>query len=152
PFDLARKEQERGETYLQFGKLRTVQWKLRRETGHRFDRVPFPEATRGALRAVLADARAAGPDQDGWFSVTLADGGSMRRCWRRLDDDPDLDGGTAVIGRLSADVGRLLYRLLSEAELMLLPQAIATSKREAETVAAPWPKVRIVASASELHD
>jgi hypothetical protein len=146
--DLGRNDHEAGEAYLQLSKIRTVQW----SDGHRFDRVAFPKSCRTALKAVLAQAGATGPDEDGWFSVSLADGGSMGLCLRRLDEDHRLDGATVHLRRLSVDVSGLLFALLSKAELLLLPMVIAASHQEAEAISAPWPRVRIVETAGDLYD
>ncbi len=72
-------------------------------------------------------------------------------CLQRIDDDPDLDGGTIVVRHLSAEAVRLLYRLLSEGELLMLPMAVATSAAAAKTVDAPWPVIQVIASAAHLR-
>jgi hypothetical protein len=153
PLALTEKPQETREAYLQLGKLRTVHWRVSSDlAGYRLDRVPFPESCRKALRAVLADVGATEPDEEGWFSALLPDGGSLQICLRRLDDDPDLDAATVVLRKLTCEVAQLLYRFMSEGSLLLLPPVIAMKATDAATVTAPWPSVKVVQSALELHD
>lgn len=151
PLGLMQPAEESLETCLQVGELRTVQWKFKGKECFRFDRVPFDEPRRHTLRTVLAAVGAEGPDEDGWFIVTLPDGGLIRLCFRRLDEDPDLNGGTVTVRRWTAEAAEFLYRFLEKSELMLLPMAIATTEAATKTITAPWPNVRFVGSASELH-
>jgi hypothetical protein len=152
PLELARKTQELGEACLQLSKFCTTWWEFDDEEIYHLDRIPLSQSCRDALRTVLADVRATGPDEDGWYSATMPDGGSVEICLHRLNEDSDLDACTVVLRRLSSEAAQFLYRLMSEGELILLPPAIATSAKEAETVTAPWPNVRVIQSASELHE
>jgi hypothetical protein len=152
PFKLTRNTQESDEVCLQLSQLCTTYWELGDKEIYHLDHLPFPRSCRDALKTVLADVRATGPDEDGWFSVVLPDGGSLEICLRRLDKDLDLDACTVVLRRLSSEAAQFLYRLMSEGELILLPPAIATSAKDAEMVTTPWPNVQVVQSASELQE
>ena len=103
------------ELCLQFGRLVMMHWELFGEPGHRFDRVPFDPQIRAALRQVLSDAGAIGPDADGWFTIALPDGGRMQVCLRHLENDPDLDGGTVLVQQLTFEVARVVHELLGSA-------------------------------------
>jgi hypothetical protein len=120
--------------------------------GHRFDRIPFSQSCRATVKELLANEGATGPDENGWLSATLPDGGSMSICLLRVENNPRLDGATIHVCKLTADVSELLFELLSHGEFLLLPMVIATSKEVAESIAAPWPRVRIVKTAKALHD
>lgn len=139
------------ELSLHLGRLEVAHFELFGEEGYRLDHVPLDAEARRALRTVLVDVGADGPDDDGWFAVHLADGGSLRVCFRGLGEDSDLDGGTVLISRLSYEAAHVVHRLLSAGRMLLLPMGIATSEAEVRAVAAPWPPVRIVESAAELH-
>jgi hypothetical protein len=147
-----RKPHETGEICVQLTKLRTVHWENSGARRYRFDRLPLSHSCRTALKSVLANARAKGPDDDGWFIAELPDGGSVQICLRRLDDDPDLDAGTVVLRRLTPEAAQLVHRLMSVGHLILLPLAITSSTTEAQTVTVPWPHVRVVESPLELYD
>ncbi len=152
PLGLTQRPEEHDESCLQIGELRTVHWQFAGKECYRLDRVPFGEACRHELRTVLADARAEGPDEDGWFVVNLPDAGFIRLCLHRLDEDPDLHSGTVAVRRWSPEAAEFLYRLLQKGKLILLPMAIATSTTVAEIVTAQWPRVRVVESPSDLYD
>jgi hypothetical protein len=152
PLALADDAGARGDFYVQVCEIRTAHWRRGAKKCYRFDRVPFSQACRHTLRSVLAGAGAQSPNEDGWHVLNLSDGGFVELCFRRLDEDPMLDGGTIAIHKWSNEAAGFLHRLLQEAKLMLLPMSIATSNEVAQTIEAPWPRVRVVQTAAELYE
>ncbi|MEZ6184926.1 MAG: hypothetical protein R3F62_07940 [Planctomycetota bacterium] len=122
---------------------------LGRDWGYRLDRTPLSESRREALRGVLRSVGASEPG-DGWSSIPLTDGGELRVCLRRLDEDPDLSGATVELGRPSPQAAEVIWRLAEEGGLLLLPLMLATSRAAAEAVAEGWPRVQVVERPGEL--
>ncbi|MEZ6185661.1 MAG: hypothetical protein R3F62_11705 [Planctomycetota bacterium] len=122
------------------------------DQGYRFDRPPLSSARRQALQRSLAAAGAQGPDEDGWFALLTTDGGAVRVCLRRLDEDPDLCGASLDVERLTLGAADVVWRLAHDAQLLILPAALATSREVAEQVAGPWPRVRVLDGPHELFE
>jgi hypothetical protein len=133
---------------LRLAKLTVVRWR----SGYRIDHVPLDAACRQGIREALSRHGARGPDEDGWFDVAARDGDRLRLCARRMDDDPELDGATLVIERLSHDIAALVHELMSNNGLMLLPLVVAPSASVAEQVTGTWPPPRVVETPSRLHE
>ena len=69
-----------------------------------------------------------------------------------LKDSADFDTLNILVEALTPEISGLVYNLMQECAFMLLPMAIAASVEAAQTVDCDWPKVKVVASAAELHE
>jgi hypothetical protein len=57
-----------------------------------------------------------------------------------------------LVESLTPDISRLIHRLMTEGDFLLLPMAIATGEETAACMEGEWPNVVVVASAEALHD
>lgn len=140
------------------GKPREVRMQLGRiGTLYRYDGKPLevaslPRSCRTLLKAAIDNSHGEGPDEDEWYTVSMADGGLLKASFNKIESDAEQDLDTIVIRNPSLETAQFLYSLMMEGGLVLFPLFVAAS----ESVTEPYrdrecPNVHVVSSAAELH-
>ncbi len=150
PLELGQAPATAASRFLQLAAPAVARWKVGKESGHRIDRLAFTAEQREAVRRILAEAGAADATE-GWEEVTTGDGGRLAVYTKYLRDAGDFHTVNLLAEELTPEVSGLVYRLMSECALMLLPMALAASRAVARTLDCDWPKVKVAASAGALH-
>jgi hypothetical protein len=150
PLAIRRAPDRSASRFLQLAALTVTRWKQFGKPGHRIDRMPFSAAQRQAVRRVLDEAGAV-EAADGWEAVATADGGRVSVATKYLGDADDFHTLNLLADVLTPEASGLVYRLMREGALMLLPMGLAASREVARTLDCDWPKVRAAASAEALH-
>ena len=136
--------------FLQLAVPKVARWQFDGHRGHRIDRLPFTTAQREGIRRILSDFGT--EPAHGWTEAVTRDGGRLTVYTKYLDDSVDLDSLDILVEVLTPEVSRLIYRLIHDGAMMLLPMAFAATEEVARTIDCDWPKVEVIASAATLHD
>lgn len=136
--------------FLQLAAPKVSRWHLHGHDGHRIDRVPFTKGQRKRIRGILTEARAA-ESADGWASLLASDGGRMTICVKYLAGAPDFDTLSILIDEWTPETSGLVFKLMTECDLMAWPMALAATPEVAGAIDCDWPEVKVVRSAAALH-
>ena len=113
----------------------------------------LPHSCHTLLRAAIENRQGTGPDENGWYTISLADGEVLKASFNKVKKDPENDLNTIILRKPSPETAQFLYSLMLEGDLVLFPIFIAASAGITENYKnqRDCPRVKVISSASELH-
>ena len=111
---------------------------------------------RKAVRKLITEVKAIGPDPDGYYKLTFSDGGMANVCIGSLDAEPPWIAFHVEIQVMTDELIAFVYRLAQSGNMSILPimqdaVPLLTSPATDQLVRDRWPDALVIDSPARLE-